>query len=57
MTVQYMKQGELKNFCIVDCGMNDMIRPTLYQAWMQIVPVTPKKEEKETYCYVVGSCL
>ena len=54
MTVQYMKQGELKNFCIVDCGMNDMIRPTLYQAWMQIVPVTPKKEEKETYCYVVG---
>lgn len=34
--------------------MNDMIRPTLYQAWMQIVPVTPKKEEKETYCYVVG---
>ena len=49
MTVQYMKQGELKNFCIVDCGMNDMI-----QAWMQIVPVTPKKEEKETYCYVVG---
>ena len=54
MTVQYMKQGELKNFCIVDCGMNDMIRPTLYQAWMQIVPVKPRKEGKETYCYVVG---
>ena len=54
MTVQYMKQGELKNFCIVDCGMNDMIRPTLYQAWMQIVPVKPRKAGKETYCYVVG---
>lgn len=53
MTVQYMKQGELKNFCIVDAAMNDMIRPTLYQAWMQIVPVKPKNEAG-TFCYVVG---
>lgn len=54
MTVQYMKQGEIKNFCIVDTGMNDMIRPALYQAWMQIVPVSPRKDGKESYCYVVG---
>lgn len=54
MTVQYMKKGEMKSFCIVDTGMNDMIRPTLYQAWMQIVPVTPDKTLTESFCYVVG---
>lgn len=54
MTVQYMKKGEMKSFCIVDAGMNDMIRPTLYQAWMQIVPVTPDKTLTESFCYVVG---
>lgn len=54
MTVQYMKKGEMKNFCIVDTGMNDMIRPTLYQAWMQIVPITPDKNIPEAFCYVVG---
>lgn len=53
MTVQYLKEGELKNFCIVDTAMNDMIRPTLYQAWMQIVPVRPQKLPG-TFCYVVG---
>ena len=49
--IQYLKEGETKNFCIVDTAMNDMIRPTLYQAWMQIVPLhvypenCPIKEE------------
>ena len=49
--IQYLKEGETKNFCIVDTAMNDMIRPTLYQAWMQIAPLhvypenCPIKEE------------
>ncbi|MDT8398697.1 MAG: diaminopimelate decarboxylase [Pseudomonadales bacterium] len=38
-TVEYLKCGEDKNFAIVDAAMNDLIRPALYQAWMDIVPV------------------
>jgi diaminopimelate decarboxylase len=37
--VIYMKQGEAQKFCIVDAAMNDLIRPTLYGAWHDIVPV------------------
>ena len=35
--VLYVKPGEAKNFCIVDAAMNDLARPAMYQAWMQIV--------------------
>jgi len=38
--VLYLKPGEAKNFCIVDAGMNDLMRPSMYQAWMSIVPCT-----------------
>ncbi|HEY1983008.1 MAG TPA: diaminopimelate decarboxylase [Xanthobacteraceae bacterium] len=37
--VLYMKRGEAKNFIIVDAGMNDLIRPTLYEAHHDIRPV------------------
>jgi len=37
--VQYLKPGESKNFAIVDAGMNDLIRPALYSAWQDIIPV------------------
>lgn len=37
--VQYLKHTEHKNFAIIDAAMNDMIRPSLYQAWMNIIPV------------------
>lgn len=40
MTVQYLKPTPVKNFCIVDAGMNDMIRPTLYQAVMPLINAT-----------------
>ncbi len=53
MEIEYLKNGPEKNFCIVDAGMNDLIRPTLYQAWMQIVPLIPRKG-KETVYDVVG---
>lgn len=37
--VEYVKHGEVKNFAVVDAAMNDLIRPALYDAWMDIVPV------------------
>jgi diaminopimelate decarboxylase len=38
--VEYLKLSEHKNFCIVDAAMNDLIRPALYEAWMDIQPAT-----------------
>ena len=38
--VIYMKEGITKRFAIVDAAMNDLIRPTLYEAWMPILPVS-----------------
>jgi diaminopimelate decarboxylase len=39
--VQYIKEGASKNFAIVDAAMNDLLRPALYEAWMDVVPVVP----------------
>lgn len=52
--VEAIKQGEEKSFCIVDAAMNDLIRPTLYQAWMDIVPVAARPEEPTQNYDVVG---
>jgi diaminopimelate decarboxylase len=41
--VEFLKHGEEKNFCIVDAAMNDMARPALYQAWMEMQPVVQGK--------------
>jgi diaminopimelate decarboxylase len=35
--VMFLKPGEQKNFCVVDAGMNDLMRPALYEAYMGIV--------------------
>ena len=37
--VEFLKQGAEKNFAIVDAAMNDLIRPALYSAWQNIIPV------------------
>lgn len=37
--VEYLKHTEHKNFAIVDAAMNDLLRPSLYQAWQAIIPV------------------
>ncbi len=37
--VEYLKPGEEKHFAIVDAAMNDLIRPALYSAWQDIIPV------------------
>jgi diaminopimelate decarboxylase len=45
--VRYIKQTGGKKFAIVDAGMNDLIRPALYQSYHEIVPVKQPKTETE----------
>ena len=47
-SVIYLKRGEGKNFVIVDAAMNDLIRPTLYEAWHEIGPVKQPDAGAET---------
>ncbi len=54
--VQYLKPGEAKNFAIVDAAMNDLLRPTLYDAWHGIVPVVPRDAQAEMYDVVGPIC-
>ncbi|ELR63230.1 Diaminopimelate decarboxylase [Photobacterium marinum] len=54
--VEYLKLTEHKNFAIVDAAMNDLIRPTLYQAWQEIVPVVPREGEVVIYDVVGPIC-
>lgn len=43
--IEYLKCSEHKNFAIIDAAMNDMIRPALYQSWMNVIPVVHRGEE------------
>ncbi|WP_444678986.1 diaminopimelate decarboxylase [Halomonas sp. E19] len=52
--VEFLKPGETKNFAIVDAGMNDLIRPALYQAWQAIIPVDTRLERERATYDVVG---
>lgn len=51
--VLYVKEGEGKRFIIVDAGMNDLIRPSLYEAYHEILPVI-KDERKKVVADIVG---
>jgi len=51
--VLYIKEGSRKTFTIVDSGMNDLLRPTLYDAYHEILPVV-KKKRTTTVTDVVG---
>jgi diaminopimelate decarboxylase len=53
MSVEFIKHGEEKNFCVVDAAMNDMARPALYEAWMAVQPVT-QRDGKAVTCDIVG---
>ena len=46
--VRYIKKTGAKKFVIVDSGMNDLIRPALYQSYHEIVPVTESTRSKNT---------
>ncbi|WP_314408064.1 diaminopimelate decarboxylase [Pseudomonas kuykendallii] len=54
--VEYLKHTEHKDFAIVDAAMNDLIRPALYQAWMDVVPVQLGDGEKRRYDLVGPIC-
>lgn len=52
--VEYLKSNESRNFAIVDAGMNDMIRPALYQAYMNILEIDRTLAREEKMYDVVG---
>ncbi|UPQ87880.1 diaminopimelate decarboxylase [Vibrio sinaloensis] len=54
--VEFLKHTEHKNFAIIDAAMNDLMRPALYQAWQDIVPVAPREGEALTYDLVGPIC-
>ena len=53
--VMYIKEGEAKRFVILDAAMNDLIRPTLYSAYHEIIPVDEQgDDDKQVKVDVVG---
>ncbi|MDD1795651.1 diaminopimelate decarboxylase [Enterovibrio makurazakiensis] len=54
--VEFLKHNAEKNFAIIDAAMNDLIRPALYQAWQDIVPLRPREGEAKTYDLVGPVC-
>ncbi|WXL25558.1 diaminopimelate decarboxylase [Ectopseudomonas mendocina] len=54
--VEYLKHTEHKDFAIVDAAMNDLIRPALYQAWMDVSAVQPRDGEARRYDIVGPIC-
>lgn len=54
--VEYLKHTTHKDFAIIDAAMNDLIRPALYQAWMDVTPVSLREGEKRTYDLVGPIC-
>jgi diaminopimelate decarboxylase len=54
--VEYLKHSEHKDFAIVDAAMNDLLRPTLYSAWQNIIPLRPREGTKRSYDVVGPVC-
>jgi diaminopimelate decarboxylase len=54
--VEYLKPGPDRNFAIVDAAMNDLLRPALYDAWHDIVPVAPRAGPAVRYDVVGPVC-
>jgi diaminopimelate decarboxylase len=54
--IQYLKHGTDKNFAIVDAAMNDLIRPAMYEAWHEVLPVIQHSISTETYDVVGPVC-
>lgn len=53
-TIEYLKPGETKNFCIVDAAMNDLMRPAMYEAYHAIVSINDKSASPEVTYDIVG---
>jgi len=54
--VEYLKPGEHRSFAIVDAAMNDLMRPSLYDAWHEIVPVVQRSTPPHRYDVVGPVC-
>lgn len=52
--VLYTKVNEGKNFVIVDAGMNDLVRPSLYGSYQEIIPVVKKNSKPKIVADIVG---
>ncbi len=52
--IEYLKCSAHKNFAVVDAAMNDLLRPSLYQAWQNILPVREFSNSAEKLYDVVG---
>ena len=52
--VEYLKPTAHKNFAIVDAAMNDLVRPALYSAWQEIIPVNQQSNAPEQLWDIVG---
>ena len=52
--VEYLKVNNSRHFAVVDASMNDLLRPSLYQAWHDIIPVAERNDGMETDYDVVG---
>ncbi|MFA5083393.1 MAG: diaminopimelate decarboxylase [Hydrogenophilaceae bacterium] len=54
--VEYLKHGETKDFAVVDAAMNDLMRPSLYDAWHDVQAVRERAGEKRRYDIVGPVC-
>ena len=54
--VEYLKHGTERSFAVVDAAMNDLLRPALYEAWHDIVPVVPRAGTPRRYDVVGPVC-
>jgi diaminopimelate decarboxylase len=54
--VETLKHGSEKSFAIIDAAMNDLMRPALYDAWHDIVPVAPRSTAARRYDVVGPVC-
>lgn len=52
--VEYLKSTDSKNFAIVDAAMNDLVRPSLYGAWQDIIPIDRESHVSEMTWDIVG---
>ena len=54
--VEYLKHDGAKNFVVADAAMNDLLRPALYDAWHEVLPVTPRNGPAQRYDIVGPVC-
>jgi len=54
--VEYLKPSDAKHFAIVDAAMNDLLRPTLYDAYHGVLPVVPRVGQTHIYDVVGPVC-